>query len=1138
MGILEDLNSAKENLKDRIELQAIMKKANALVRKKHNTPELKLEEIQTETGLTIEQAKNLLTPDYGGRKGFATYKLTNNNAEIRRLKDRVEKLESKRQGELQVSETGESETWTFDGGKMEANYEADRYQIFFDNIPDADFRAKLKKGWRWSPRYSAWQRKITSNALYSAKSLLPNFSKVVTNIVRTSVLEKEVAELPVEIAPVVEKEEKVRVADLDYLLGLSESSLKNILWSEIPTDVMLQFRENLNKGINANYQTLFKLPLSFVNELKKRTGPKQNWKIEYLNKDKNFQKDLKYFPTLTSAKNWGKGNIPNWNEDMLTSVEPWDEQPAPEVQSEPSPQMREQDDIFGSFDYARYAELTEDNNHPAAAEYLAMYFGSNSDLREVKRLNDIKTPKDKFQIIDQRTKILNGPYAKMLKSVDPKYIIEIDEKYNVKEDVKGERETGDIPALTNVVVDDQTQPETLRRAIKYSSKAEAEADLKKYREVLPSYFPLKESGSVDSIRRDIKGNPLENGWYLVSQETNVPLTNGWLKKKQQELKADTSKPAVREDMEDIRKKVFNAVKDKIYDNYADNWPAQRRVKKEMFEELKNIYPQTPEIQLMDITEELFRDFVVSKGDSKNYKPDAAADKFWLTSMEFEERHPIIILDRESPQWEQSVQEYFNVKPIDFYIKPKKETNSPAKVAPAPKLFDKVTDLETLPEGIYALLSELIYHPITEKLGLSRANFDGRNMEKQLEEKTEQELLDIALAWKESGIVSDTFSPEQTSATKKSVLSFIDEMEKRLGKNKDEAAIKPKFKVGDIVYHNMKGRVKVVHVDLDQEFDGVKEPFYTLDTSTYATSPTNVITFTNREKSLHEADPNPNSLSNKKSIVSFDIKKYENQYVLNKAIENFIDERNIELKNNILTGNNDFTIEQKTFLRAYSGYGGLDKYGPTGKGGFTEYYTPTPVIEKMWALAYKYGYNNGSLCETSVGTGEFLQFAKPEIRKLCFEINKYSAIICKILYPTAEVKHQPFEKHFIDRNDTIYNNTDKLEKFDLVIGNCPYGKIESTGSKYFAMGEKSHVKPKNFTEYFLRRSLDLLNPKGLIVMIVGTSIQGGGTMFLDSGPSPVKDYLFNHSDLLTAYRLPDSVFETTSVTSDILVIQKK
>ena len=58
------------------------------------------------------------------------------------------------------------------------------------------------------------------------------------------------------------------------------------------------------------------------------------------------------------------------------------------------------------------------------------------------------------------------------------------------------------------------------------------------------------------------------------------------------------------------------------------------------------------------------------------------------------------------------------------------------------------------------------------------------------------------------------------------------------------------------------------------------------------------------------------------------------------------------------------------------------------------------------------------------------------------------------------------------------------------------------------------------------------------MIVGASLQNGGTMFLDSGPSEVKDYLAKHGKLLTAFRLPDSVFERTGVTSDIIVIQKK
>ena len=73
---------------------------------------------------------------------------------------------------------------------------------------------------------------------------------------------------------------------------------------------------------------------------------------------------------------------------------------------------------------------------------------------------------------------------------------------------------------------------------------------------------------------------------------------------------------------------------------------------------------------------------------------------------------------------------------------------------------------------------------------------------------------------------------------------------------------------------------------------------------------------------------------------------------------------------------------------------------------------------------------------------------------------------------------------------------------------------------------------------MRRSLDLLKPDGLLVMIVGTQLAGGGDLFLDSPKSPLKEYMDNNSVILDAYRLPDSIFERTGVTSDIIVIQNK
>jgi hypothetical protein len=260
------------------------------------------------------------------------------------------------------------------------------------------------------------------------------------------------------------------------------------------------------------------------------------------------------------------------------------------------------------------------------------------------------------------------------------------------------------------------------------------------------------------------------------------------------------------------------------------------------------------------------------------------------------------------------------------------------------------------------------------------------------------------------------------------------------------------------------------------------------------------------------------------------KHYDNQYQLNKGIEEFMTNKG--------ANPSTYSAEEKAFIKKYSGYGGLSKFGLGGKGAFFEYYTPTPVIRKMWALAYKYGYKGGPILESSVGTGEFLQLAPIEASITAYEINPFSADICRILYPQAKVFTQPFEQTFIENNFTMKDRV--TPKYDLCIGNPPYGSFEVVKSRYLSdgMGEFKHVGPKNYAEYFLRRSMDLLKPGGLLILIIGADVINGGTLFLDSGPSDVKDYLAEHSTLLDAYRLPDSVFERTQVTTEIIVLQKK
>lgn len=142
------------------ESQETMKAVNAYYRK-HKTldgcPDLPPQTIEK---LKADMAQGWHLED----KPFASWALSNNSAEIRRVKARIESLTRKEQTPF----VG----WEFDGGKVEINREENRLQVFFDGKPDPDTRAELKGGgFRWSPSAKAWQRQLTDNAFWAADSI-------------------------------------------------------------------------------------------------------------------------------------------------------------------------------------------------------------------------------------------------------------------------------------------------------------------------------------------------------------------------------------------------------------------------------------------------------------------------------------------------------------------------------------------------------------------------------------------------------------------------------------------------------------------------------------------------------------------------------------------------------------------------------------------------------------------------------------------------------------------------------------------------------------------------------------------------------------------------------------------------------
>lgn len=252
-----------------------------------------------------------------------------------------------------------------------------------------------------------------------------------------------------------------------------------------------------------------------------------------------------------------------------------------------------------------------------------------------------------------------------------------------------------------------------------------------------------------------------------------------------------------------------------------------------------------------------------------------------------------------------------------------------------------------------------------------------------------------------------------------------------------------------------------------------------------------------------------------------VKKKATQYDLNKEIESFIDKKD-------RTGDS-FSQEDKNYIVQYTGSGGLIKQGAKDKGILYEYYTPDEIVKKMWELAYKFGYHNGSVLEPSCGTGRFLKYAPENIKVTGLEINHFAKRIAEVLYPFAEIRQQPFESFFFKGNIHHKQGVDDF-RYDLVIGNPPYGEFSG---KYAGMGEKKYTGAKTYDQYFITRGLDLLTPGGLLVFIIPSSFLDN-----DSTYNKIKENIALKADLIDAYRLPTSLFETTDIGTDIVIFKKK
>lgn len=137
-----------------------MKRANAIIRgsKVHDQ---KVARLDAECGIREHIAQKLLVPDYAGRLGYPPFLLTNNQANIRRMRVRLAALGKEAERAAM--------TVAFPGGRMEDNPADCRVRIYHDAKPAAAVIQQLKaNGFHWTPSRHCWQRLRNESARLAA----------------------------------------------------------------------------------------------------------------------------------------------------------------------------------------------------------------------------------------------------------------------------------------------------------------------------------------------------------------------------------------------------------------------------------------------------------------------------------------------------------------------------------------------------------------------------------------------------------------------------------------------------------------------------------------------------------------------------------------------------------------------------------------------------------------------------------------------------------------------------------------------------------------------------------------------------------------------------------------------------------
>lgn len=195
---------------------------------------------------------------------------------------------------------------------------------------------------------------------------------------------------------------------------------------------------------------------------------------------------------------------------------------------------------------------------------------------------------------------------------------------------------------------------------------------------------------------------------------------------------------------------------------------------------------------------------------------------------------------------------------------------------------------------------------------------------------------------------------------------------------------------------------------------------------------------------------------------------------------------------------------------------------------TAFYTPKPVIDALSDALKDSGITPTRFLEPGAGTGAFISSFKdvaPEAKVTGFEKDLLTGKILSHLYPDDKVRIEGYEKM-----EGRYS-----QHFDVIASNIPFGDI-SVFDPQLSNHEIPAVKQSTqaIHNYFFVKSVMSAREGGIIAFITSQGV-------LNSEQNkPIREYLMNTCDVVSAIRLPNNLFSDhagTEVGSDLIILQR-